>query len=223
MGIIWDTKLKEHIKNTLIKVNKTIVLLRKLQNILYQGSLLTIFKSFLRPHLDYNVVTYFQSYNNTFHQKMESIQYNVALATEGNIRGSSGEKLYQELGLKSFKQQRWYKKLCYIFKLSKNKSSKNLFNDIPNIRSTYRTRNIDIFPQFSVRHIFFRNSYFPSNVNERNNLEKSIRNSKSFSIFKKNILKFIRPSPNSIYNCHNPKGAKLLTRLKVWFKWFLYL
>ena len=37
---------------------------------------------------------------------MESIQYNAALATEGNIRGSSGEKLYQELGLKSFKQQR---------------------------------------------------------------------------------------------------------------------
>ena len=37
----------------------------------------------------------------------------------------------------------------------------------------------------------------------------------SFSIFKKNLLKFIRPSQNSIFNCHNPKGVKLLTRLKL--------
>ena len=32
---------------------------------------------------------------------------------------------------------------------------------------------------------------------------------------KKNILKLIRPSPNSIFNCHNPKGVKLLTRLRL--------
>ena len=70
-------------------------------------------------------------------------------------------------------------------------------------------------PQFNVRHTFSRNSNFPSIVTEWNNLDKSIRNSESFSIFKKNILKFIRPSPNSIFNCHNPKGVKLLTRLRL--------
>ena len=146
---------------------------------------------------------------------MESIQYNAALAITGNIRGSSREKLYQELGLESLQQRRWYRKLCYFFKLTKNKSPKYLFNYIPTVRSTYRRRNIDNIPQFNVRHTFFRNSYFPSIVTEWNNLDKSIMNSESFSIFKKNILKFIRPSPNSIFNCHNPKGAKLLTRLRL--------
>ena len=29
------------------------------------------------------------------------------------------------------------------------------------------------------------------------------------------MLKFIRPSPNSIFNCHNTKGVKLLTRLRL--------
>ena len=62
---------------------------------------------------------------------------------------------------------------------------------------------------------FFRNSYFPSIVTEWNNLDKSIRNFESFSIFKKNILQFIRPSPKSIFKCHNPKGVKLLTRWKL--------
>ena len=42
-----------------------------------------------------------------------------------------------------------------------------------------------------------------------------IRKSKSISIFKTNILKFIRPKPNSVYYCHNPKGIRLLTRLRL--------
>ena len=91
--MILDTKLnfQERIKTILAKVNKTVGLLRKLQNILPRESLLTIFKSFVRPHLDYGDVIYDQSYNNTFHQKMESIQYNAALAITGAIRGSSRE------------------------------------------------------------------------------------------------------------------------------------
>ena len=146
---------------------------------------------------------------------MESIQYNAALAITGAIRGSSREKLYQEQGLESLEQQRWYRKLCYFFKLIKNQSHKHIFNNIATVRSTYRTRNIDIIPRFNIRHTFSRISYFPSIVTAWNNLEKSIRNSESFSIFKKNILQFIRPSPNDIFNCHNPKGVKLLTRLRL--------
>ena len=38
----------------------------------------------------------------SFHQEMESIQHNAALAITSTIRGSSEEKLYQELGLESF-------------------------------------------------------------------------------------------------------------------------
>ena len=80
--MILDTKLnfQEHIKNILTKVNKTIGLLRKLENILPRRSLLAIFKSFVKLYLDYGDVIYDPSYNNTFHQKMESIQYNAALA-----------------------------------------------------------------------------------------------------------------------------------------------
>ena len=65
------------------KVNKTIGLLRKLQNILPREPLLTIYKSFVRPHLDYGDVIYDQHYNNSFHQKLESIQYNANLVITG--------------------------------------------------------------------------------------------------------------------------------------------
>ena len=91
LGMILDTKLnfQEHLKNILNKVNKTIGLLRKLQNILPGGPLLTIYKAFIRPHLNYGDVIYDQHYNNSFHQKLESIQYDAALAVTNAIRGSS--------------------------------------------------------------------------------------------------------------------------------------
>ena len=46
-------------------------------------------------------------------------------------------------------------------------------------------------------------------------MDLNIRNSESLNIFKNNLLKFIRPSGNSVFNCHNPKGVKLLTRLRL--------
>ena len=86
------------------------------------------------------------------------------------------------------------------------------FLDI-NIQSTYsNTNNI---PLFKVKHNFFQNSSFPSAVIEWNKLDLNIRNSESLNIFKKTLLKFIRPSGSTIFNCHNPKGVKLLTRLRL--------
>ena len=70
----------EHLTNVSNKIRKTIGLLRKLQNILPKAALLTICKSFIRPHLDYGDIIYDQSFNLSFHQKLESIPYNAALA-----------------------------------------------------------------------------------------------------------------------------------------------
>ena len=80
----------------------TIGLLRKLHHILPRSSLLTIYKSFIRPHLDYGGMIYDQAYNASFHQKLDSIQYNAALTIMGALRGTSKVKLYN--GLQSISQ-----------------------------------------------------------------------------------------------------------------------
>ena len=38
---------------------------------------------------------------------------------------------------------------------------------------------------------------------------------KSLNIFKKTLLNLIRPSESTVFNCHNPEGVKLLTRLRL--------
>ena len=88
---------KKHVQNVLSKFSKTITLLRKLQKILPWPPLITIYKYFIRPYLDYGDITYDQAYNVAIHQKLESIEYNVALAITGAIRRTSREKFYCEL------------------------------------------------------------------------------------------------------------------------------
>ena len=61
----------------------------------------------------------------------------------------------------------------------------------------------------------FKNSFFPSTISKWKNLDCKIRNSGSLSIFKKNLLNFIWPCANSIFNIHNPYGIKFLTRLRL--------
>ena len=217
LGMVLGTKLdfNLHIKNVQSKVNKTIGLLRKLKNILSRQSLITIYKSFLRPHLDYGDIIYDGAYNSSFHENIESIHYNAALAIAGAIRGTSKEKIYQELGFESLQQRRWCRKLCCLFKIIKNRSPGYLFKLVPSSTSRYLTRNSDNISQIRTKHSFFKNSFFPSTINEWSNLDPDICNSESVGYFKSKILKFTRPKPNSIYNCHNPKGIGLITRLRL--------
>ena len=46
-------------------------------------------------------------------------------------------------------------------------------------------------------------------------LDSNILKSETLNIFKQKILKFIRPTKNSIFGYHNPRGVKLLTRLRL--------
>ena len=66
LGIILDAKLnfQVHIKTLLTKAIKLLGYYESCKTAC-PGSLLTIFKSFVRPHLDYGDVIYDQSFNNT--------------------------------------------------------------------------------------------------------------------------------------------------------------
>ena len=65
LGMLLDDKLtyKHNLKFVLKKVKTTIGLLRKFQEILLRQSLIRIYKSFIRPHLDYGDVAYDQAFN----------------------------------------------------------------------------------------------------------------------------------------------------------------
>ena len=104
-----DKKLnfEKHLSKVKSKVNKNIGIFCNLQNVRPRSALLTIYRSFIRPHLDYGDVIYDKAFNESFHAKLESLQYSATLAIAGAIRRSSTEKTYEELGLESLKSRRW--------------------------------------------------------------------------------------------------------------------
>ena len=69
------------------------------------------------------------------------MQYKAALAITGAIQGTSRDKIYQELGLKSLKSRRWYKRLSLMFKIMKEEALKYLINLILKCEKTIRTGN----------------------------------------------------------------------------------
>ena len=70
--------------------------IKRLRDILPSDSLVTIYKSFIRPYLDYGDVIYDQPNDDSFSYKIEQLQYKVCLAITGAIQGTSREYLYNE-------------------------------------------------------------------------------------------------------------------------------
>ena len=168
LGIILDEKLnfKQHVDNVILKVdNKGISLIKKLHHSLPRKSLITIYKAFLRPLIDYGDIIYDQPQNESFCEKLESVQYKVALAITGAIQGTSREKIYKELGLEALKNRRWYKRLYFIFKIMNEEAPKYLTNILPKCQQTIATRNNNI-PTFYCRTDCFKFSFFPSTLKD---------------------------------------------------------
>ena len=103
LGIYLDEKLNfnHHIKEKIAKAIKGKGVIKKLSRILPRRSLLTIYESFARPHIDYIGVLYDQLSNKSLCKNTDTIQYNAALAITGAMKGTSPMKLCNELVLQS--------------------------------------------------------------------------------------------------------------------------
>ena len=68
LGTQLDKKLifKKHLNKVESKVNKTIGIICQLQNFPPRSTLLTVYKSFIRPHLDYGDIVYDKAFFRVF-------------------------------------------------------------------------------------------------------------------------------------------------------------
>ena len=113
LGLHLDQKLdfRKQIVEKISKTHKGISVIKKFYNILPRNTLLTIYKSFVRPHLDYGDIVYDQPNNQSFSNKV------VVLAITNSIKGTSRRKLYNKLGIESLSFRRWFRRLCTFCKI----------------------------------------------------------------------------------------------------------
>ena len=216
LGMILDERLtfNDHVSKKISNASKGVGTLRKLFYLIPRTSLITIYKSFIRPHLDYGDFIYDRPNNNSFIENIEALQYNAALAITGAIKGTSRDRLYQELGFESLSSRRWSRRLLTFYKYFTNKSPVYLYSIIPKVNLESRTRQRHNIPLLNTRTDTFKYSFFPYSIQEWNKLCVNTR-VLPFTIFRNSILKSIRPNPRLIFGVHNPHGLKHLTRLRL--------
>ena len=159
----------KHLDEKIAKANQGIGVIKRFYDYLSRKVLLQIYISYIRPNLDYCDVIYHKpSYddfycacyseraktdpvniNAQFNDKIETVQYNAALAITGCVRGTSREKLYSELGFTSVYDRRRFHKLSLYYKILNNLTPEYLRILIPDsIRRSYAMRNdrVNVLP-----------------------------------------------------------------------------
>ena len=154
-----NLNFSHHIKEKISNICKGIGVIRKLHYVLPRHSLLAIYKSFIRPHLDYGGIIYDQQNNQAFSNKLEVVRYNAALGITGAIRDTSKTKLYQELGLESLKPRRWLRRLCYFYKIKNYGLPEYFLKLIPVDTHSYNTHISENITTYHCRTNTITNTY----------------------------------------------------------------
>ena len=79
-----------------------------------------VYKLYVRPHLDYGDVIYHRDdpeMNSSLTKRLESIQYSAALAVAGAWKGTSYDKLLDELGCEYLYHRRWFRRLSLFYSI----------------------------------------------------------------------------------------------------------
>ena len=128
------------------------------------------------------------------------VQYNAALIITGAFKGTSRDKIYQELGLESLADRRWTRKLIFFHKI--------ILGLLPSYLKDY------LIPCDNLR-TYLTWSSTQKRIKTFSARTKTFQSSYSINTCKSSILNFVRPRENSAFEVHGIKGVKLLTRILV--------
>ena len=179
-----------------------------------------MYKSIVRPHLDYCDFIYhiphvYENCGVSLNAKMESVekvQYNAALAITGTWKGSSRVKLYEELGWESLSDRRFSRRILQLHKIINNETPKYLREILPQNRHQFL---LNIFRNIRCRTNRYKNSFFPDAIKSWNHIISNFNDLPSREMLRKHLLSFFRPTRKSIFGLHDPIGLRYLFQLRV--------
>ena len=149
-------------------------------------------------------------------ERIESVQYSAGLAIAGAWKGTSRNKIYEELGWESLNDRRWSRRLILFFKFINNLAPEYTRHPIPQTRlPTNALRFHAVVGRINARTERFQSSFYPNCLQEWNSLASEIRESPTVSLFKNIISSLIRPAQKPLYGIYDPKGVAILTQLRL--------
>ena len=156
-----------HINAAIFKAKKGLGIIKSLLNIFPKNSLLTIYKSFIRPNLDYCDFIYEQQWvDDSFCIEFERTHNNAALAITVAKKVTSQTKLGKEMVRVSLKFGRCFRQLCTLFKINTNAKPEYPLILIPTVQRFCNTRSLYQVENYHCRTDTFKNFFFPYTIIE---------------------------------------------------------
>ena len=223
LGFFLDSELNflRHVKEAITKARKGIGVIRFMAKYVTRDVLDQMYKLYVRPHSDYGDVIYHRDdpeMNSGLTKRLESVQYSAALAVAGAWKGTSYDKLLDELGWEYLYRRRWFRRLSHFYSIVNGNSPEYLKVELPQPKVyNYNLRSEGVFERPHVRTQRFGNTFFPYCIREWNELHVSIRTVATLSQFKNELIKCIRPPKRSTFKIDDILGIKLITRIRLGF------
>ena len=216
-----DLRFHEHINVILKKANKSLSPLYPIAHYLPRNTLDAIYKTYIRPYLDYCDTIY--DGHITIHDTMrlETFQNRVARLTTGALFRTSSDKLRTELGWDTLTTRRKLRRLLLYHKLTKSDFQTGpsyITSLMPHsrLRDTNRSlRNANHHSQPRARTTKHQRTFFSLTGKQWNSLPNSIKEL-SYKDFKSNITERMCTNKPPLYYSYGTRTLNTLhTRIRL--------
>jgi ribonuclease P/MRP protein subunit RPP40 len=211
-NLSWST----HIASICTTASKRLDIMAGLKNRLDKRSLDTMYKSFVRPLMEYADVLWDGCYQRDA-DNLEMLQHRASRIVSGAIRGTPTVDVYTELAWEPLFKRRERHKLIMFYKIVNGLTPSFLSDLLPprvEHRTRYNLRNDPNLTSFAARTELFKRSFFPSTTPLWNSLSPEIRNSENIRTFKKHLNQDV-PQPKPWYNAGGRRLSLIHAQLRM--------
>ena len=206
LGVTLSNNLswRKHAEEIAKKANKCLGILRPLKFKLDRSSLETMYKSFIRPVLEYaDIIWDIPNPHRHDLDLLEKVQLNAARLVTGATARCSSEELYKEVGWETLAKRRQFHRSAMMHKIINGLAPQYLQELIPSrieARTTYNLRNRKNLQVPVARLQCYSQSFFPSATRPWNDLTTETKDSVTKGSFKHKYLnQHPRPTANPLY------------------------
>ena len=185
--LTWDN----HINKICLEAGKRISNIKRLPNNITPFTKLHIYKTFIRPVLEYGSVI-FDNCSKALSDDLESSQRQAAIAATRAYNHTTHANLLQECGLQTLQTRRQMAKVVLFFKIKKGKAPEYLQGLLPEEvqeNTDYNLRNSQDIRLPKISKNYFLKSFIPSSIHAWNKLSENIRNIAEVDTFKATLSK----------------------------------
>ena len=197
-----------------MKASKKLSVLRRVKN-LQRSTLDLLYKTTVRSVIDYGLIVYCNSLNQSDKNKIDKIQYTAAKLVSSTLHLTSRVKLEKELGWSSIKDRADFLGLTLFHKIHCNTLRPLVKSCMPRFSQRVSDQErVKTYIQFPFKGVYFSNSFFPYITGKWNMLPFKLKN-KTIDKFKLDLKAILTAKKYKFFSKGNKYKCSLLTRLRV--------